>query len=507
MKDEKKKLLLTTMGSGIAFGMLAHLFGMVNMLQSSDSITAVWGTGAGLSSGRWTLEIINNFLSKYWPIWNLGFYNNLLAIIFIALSSYLIVDMFKIKDKWLCAALSGIMVTFPAVNATFLYTFASVYYAAAVFMTVSGVWLTEKYKFGFIPAIILSAIALGIYQAYFPFMIVLFLTLLIVHALDGKAEGWNLLKRAFFYLAVLLLSLLAYFAVLKIMLAVTNTELSGYQNINNMGKLSLREIPYRIIATYKDFLRIMLDPANHTTGTAFVAAALNLLEIFGLAAIAYIAIKNWKKISVQNKVLLALFLIIYPLGLYSIKIMCFDSEIHEVMLYSLALLYLLPVIMCCKLKEHMNTDKQKKSYKVIRICVAVLLCLVCLNYSMQSNAVYSKVYFDRIQAQTYWTGLLARAEGTEGYSSDMEWAFIGMSNDNLLHNEWDSVPYKNIGTAGYQVTRYEYYLPIQLGYDVRFADEAVNAELAESEAVQNMNCYPDAGSIAVIDGVLVVKFS
>ena len=43
--------------------------------------------------------------------------------------------------------------------------------------------------------------------------------------------------------------------------------------------------------------------------------------------------------------------------------------------------------------------------------------------------------------------------------------------------------------------------------EIRSRSEKLSALLLETEAYQQMPCWPEPGSIAAIDGVLVVKYS
>ena len=98
------------------------------------------------------------------------------------------------------------------------------------------------------------------------------------------------------------------------------------------------------------------------------------------------------------------------------------------------MLYLLPLLVCAKFKNYTESDKEKKAGKIMRWLAIALMSIVCINYSMQSNAVYQKVYFDRVQTQSYWTSVISRAEAAEGYKAGMEWAFVGTPEDDLLNN-------------------------------------------------------------------------
>ena len=67
--------------SSFILGGLAHLFTLTNVLQNYDNIAIVpGGYGTGLTSGRWLLTVLGNFIKKIWGNYNLPFFNGLLTI-------------------------------------------------------------------------------------------------------------------------------------------------------------------------------------------------------------------------------------------------------------------------------------------------------------------------------------------------------------------------------------------------------------------------------------------
>ena len=100
---EKKRFWATMIGAVLS-AILAHSFGIVNVIKNWDNAHLLRGSGAGLTSGRWALSLMDQFLSKCWGgVWNLQFYNGILTIVFLALSSYIVVKIFDVKDLMFCA--------------------------------------------------------------------------------------------------------------------------------------------------------------------------------------------------------------------------------------------------------------------------------------------------------------------------------------------------------------------------------------------------------------------
>ena len=90
------------------------------------------------------------------------------------------------------------------------------YYALAVLFVIASVWFTVNYKYGFLLAAVLGAFSLGIYQAYFPMMITLFVTVLLQKILSNDSQLKDIFRIGLLYLLTLFLSLLLYFLFLNI---------------------------------------------------------------------------------------------------------------------------------------------------------------------------------------------------------------------------------------------------------------------------------------------------
>ena len=72
------------------------------------------------------------------------------------------------------------------VTNTFVYSFTVDAYMLAVLLSALAVYLTRKYRFGFLAGALLLGISIGIYQAYFSYVIVLFLLLFIMDLIDNE---------------------------------------------------------------------------------------------------------------------------------------------------------------------------------------------------------------------------------------------------------------------------------------------------------------------------------
>ena len=93
-----------TLRAAILTGLASHLFALTNVLQNHDNIAVLNGYGAGVTSGRWFLNILGDFIGRVWGNYNLPFFNGLLCILLLSVSAAVIIERFHITDLRLCAA-------------------------------------------------------------------------------------------------------------------------------------------------------------------------------------------------------------------------------------------------------------------------------------------------------------------------------------------------------------------------------------------------------------------
>ena len=98
---------------------------------------------------------------------------------------------------------------------------------------------------------------------------------------------------------------------------------------------------------------------------------------------------------------------------------------------------------------------------------------------------------------------------TDGFTADKEWALIGEIQDPMFADPWESVP-KFGGNSSTKRLLNDYsqdaWSRNYMGVEIPYASDERTAELAQMEQVKEMPCWPDAGSIAVVDNTMVVKF-
>ena len=501
-----KRPELIAIVAALVSGIVVHLFGLVNVLQNYDNvIVQPYGYGISLHSGRWSLLLLGQAMHVFFGTYNLPWLNGVLFIFFIALTVGVIVCVFDIKCP-ISAAIIGItFVAFPSATATLLFKYTAFYDAIGLFFAVLAVWFLEKCKFGFIPAVFSIAFSLGVYQAYAPMTISIFVLLLIKQILADDVKPSRLVLRGLYDCASLILGLVVYFILLKFFLARFDAELLPYQGINEMGNISISQIPSLVLNAFRNGCSFPVTGYASIAQTDLLKTAYCLLWGIIIFTIVYIAAVK-KKTPVQI-LLLILLCLTFPIAVNFIVIMCPNSSIYTLMVYPFALIPCIPLIF----KEILPivTGLLGKFQRLLTGFSLCIVLLISISNVFAANINYTSAYYATSQAQNYINSIVTQVRLTEGFTPEKVWAPLGEINDPLFYGTWDNVTIYGGNVHSRQlVSTYtlESWIQLYFGYVPNWATNEEMALLQGNETVQNMPVWPSAGSVKVIDDYVVIKF-
>lgn len=495
-KKERGIAILSTLLGGL----IAHAYRFFNFLPIHDSVVSFEGTGATYSSGRWFLEFAGKVSSSYDMPW----VNGGLSLLYISIVTVLLVELLEIKKTSSIVITGILLVTFPTVTATFAYMFTADGYMLAYLLAVLGIYLTDKYKFGFLLGALCICLSMSTYQAY---LSVSLMVILILCAKRILVEGKNVFeiialeyKQAIAVVGGALLN--------KVMTTLVNTwvgvSLSGYQGINDVHMLTLEDTVNAIFKTFRSleyFYQIGRFQENNWWSylNTIIFAVMILLTIYYL-----IKNKTYKKP-------LELFLVVLgycaiPICAYVICLVSMQVTYHALMVMSLCIVYLLLVVMVENLKDNNFFSK------IIRVSSIVVLCSMCYYNIIHANISYFKLNLSYEKSYAVCVDILNRIETLEKFDGTQPITVVG---DFMAHEENKvSTLMQNPEMPGISegiiMNDTSHYIGIWdrcMGRKYERANaEAMEAVIATSE-FQNMNVYPFVNSVELIDDVVVVKLS
>lgn len=494
----------TAVVSALVYGMLVHLFALTNILNNHDNIASQpGGYGMGVDMGRWFLEVLGRLFDKVGLNYNLPSINGVIYIALLAAAAALLVSALKIRSKISAALIGALFVAFPTVTVTMIYRYTAMFYGISAVMAVLAVWVLGRFRGSLPVSVVLIGLSMGIYQAYVPLTIALFVLQLIREGLLGEADGKKLVLHGLYDCLALVLGLGLYFVGMKVSVAMYGMTLVDYQGISTMGSISAGQIPQLVINALKAVLLLPVRDYCGVANRALMRIAYLLLGGISAAMILWIFVKKIK--NVGTCVITGLLLVAFLLAVGFMEVMVPDGWIYTLMVYAFCLLACAPLVFL----ECLPEAEQKKLAELCRKAVILLVALLVFFYGYYANVNYTAVYFAGEQIDNYLSGVVLRATMTEGYTTDKQWAMIGDIQDPLFGGPWDDeITYTGLAFTEYLLNQYsrENWIENYIGYEIPMADPETTTALAETEEVQAMPCYPNAGSIRVVGDAVVVKF-
>lgn len=494
----------TTFFSTFIIGLLAHMYMLTNFLPNHDTTALTSDLAYTVMHGRWFTQyatLISSTISLPWV-------NGLLSIFYIALAASLLVHLFQVQSTVIAVLIGGLMVTFPTVTSTLTYIMFSDAFLLCILISTLAIFITYKYKYGFLCGTILLTLCLGTYQAYFAYAAALSVTILIVALFHDYENIKHIFIKGAHLLFTLIGSLFFYFIILKI--TTKNIPLTSYMNIDKIGQLSLAEIPTLLGNAFKDSFRFFI---RNTYGLHYSFLPLLFIIVFcilGYWCIHFI-VQNKVYKNVVSFLLLFVLLLLFPLACGLVWLMN-PPLVYLNMQFSLCLVPILALLLLDIMQEN-KADKSSVHLFITHlaswlISITTVICIFC--YTITANRVYFKADITNKQATAYSIELTTRIESCDGYQVGMPVVFMGTPGDSIFNADFYGPMGGFPGTPDNLPATYSYseYLRNITGATFSYID-ITNEHydtLSENPTFQNMPTYPNEGSIQIIDGWVVVKF-
>ena len=503
---QKKTALITT----IVVGIIAHGMMLFNKLSIRDDLTYFFSGGLTFSLGRWGLYLIERIKNLIFQdsIYSIPTINGFFLIFCLAISICLLLDIYKIKTITLCVMISCIMISIPVIASMFGYLFIAQFFGISLLLSVLGPYLVLKSDKWYIIllSMILMTFSTGIYQAYIPIIISIYLFWLIQRLSQAQTKEERIVIYKKFPSIVLSLAgfLAFYFAGTNLFLKISGEKLSGYKGIGAVTNVPISDYFQRALLAYKEFF----SPSRDSFYNIFPGSAGILFRISIIVCICLFAVYCWSirknRVSLALTVLLSLLI---PLASNFIFVMVDATYCNSLMTYG----YVMFFLFLFWIYEQTQPVIRNFLFRIIKICIYGLFSLMIIIFVRYDNLCYMRLEITQSQTTRFYTTLITRIQSAENYNASMKIAFIG----NPRINDWDTtIP--EISELNYIRTTPYFGFRESLTYDSwrTFMEIWLNFKAWEEKPtrfmtlpeVKNMSCYPNDGSIKVVDGVLVVKF-
>lgn len=499
-------------------GFLSHGYALGNNYIYHDA-TILNGLGTTFGLGRWALGYVGMIDDLLLGNYNLPFLNVVLSIILIAVSTMVVIDILEVDGKFLSAFIGAVFAVYPVVTSTFAYNFSATFYFIALLLSVVAIkvmkdGVNEKKIKACIVAALLIALSAGFYQAYLSVSVTLALTLVMMELIsdkannnDNEAKSGSMISpivKGIIYAITLIAGLVIYLIINTISNAIMKPPATGYQGAEDMGSMSFAKIPARFIQTYLHFFYIKWNGINKA-----MCMWLFIIAFIIIAAFVIISGLAKNKVKKANILLFILCLALMPIAVNLVYLMSTSENfsVHTLMRFATVFVLITPAVLM---------EKMKRDESVPAVIASILLIAITFGYIYSNNIAYLKMNLVQEEMTSFFTVLETRISQVEGYSDETPIIFVGESKivDNNLYDL--NEVYKDTVILGYEYNATDLINKESwkryMAYHAGFAPDIINVidapeSILNSEELANLSVYPDADSIAIIDGTIVVKLS
>lgn len=492
--------------AALAMGFLTHVYAFVNKFTNHDDLNQMFYADYGTASGRWLLPPVLRLSGDFSMPWIIG----VLSLVCLALTVCLTAALLRIRKPLCCAATAALLVSFPAVTATFGFMFTADAYFFSLFMAALAAYVScRRGWWGSLFGVVLLTLSMSIYQAYLPAAAVLMVGSLLLETLDGERSFRQLLLKGLRLAATLGAAVLAYLVSVK--LTAGSGGLTDYEGIADMAKVSLSQLPRLVYYCYRKYYYFFLknDWGCHLRFLrwGFLVSGLGTLCLG-------IVILRRRRPGGLRTVLTVVLALLYPLAGTFIYVMVPNGYVHIHMLYPMIYILLLPVALLEYAAPETGALRTAVLHSAVSWILLLTLGLTAYSYWLTDNNAYLKADFAFRQCAAWSDRLIARVEDCEGYEPGMMVVLLGSDERESAMSptpELNAARLVGIFDLGdlRSFFTYRHFLRYFLAFTdpVYTGDSETAARFSEMEEVKAMPLYPRQGSVRVVENAVVVKLN
>ena len=519
ISESDQKLLIFCLVSTFVWGLAAHGDGLLSGTFSHDSLAefdaAIFGNIWQIQLGRVLIPVYRSiFRTAVTMPWLIG----LLGMLWSGLALYLIAHIFRLQQYRLTLVLiGGVLMT--NVSVTILAANYSAFFDQDLFaglLAVLAVFLWQRARrWDLLLGALCVGVMLGIYQSYVSVTITLILMVLVLALLNGEAFG-SIFKRGLLSLGMLAMGAVVYLLELPIGMLLTGQEISTRRNSVMMA--------FQLGGSAMDFVKQIVETAvlscktmvcMPTVYTAFSGVTVFYLgRLFRIASLLIVAGALLVglldcKLGIKEKILVVLLAGVMPIGMNVAHILAHGVS-HALMYYALWLIQPFALLLGLWLLHRYGAGMKRGLHTLVRLVPVLVLAVIVWDNVQVANMASLDMRM-RIEATNMlYTRVLTRMEEVPGYEPGVTPVVILGRGDRQLTMPRSFEPIRNMTMQGVPVITvdspqflapyFETVLQTPVALDTEHWEK-----LQRSPTMQKMPCYPEQGSVQLVDGTLLVK--
>lgn len=481
-------------------GLLAHMYALTNKLLISDEVVCLFGGGGNVTFGRWLYFVILYLVDKIFGNYSMPWLYGVTSMMLLAIVCVVVCVIFEIKSRIGQFFVVNFIMCTPVIVETLAFMFLSPFYSISILLGTCAVWVANKtediskktfLRMGI--SIGLIAASMGIYQAYIGFIVGLMILRLMYECTLPTYNHKDIFYHGLADIIDILGGGIVYLVCGKIMLWLTRTDMADYKGIAEVGKRGIDFYLTNIVSAYKLFFSMFVEDFYGLTPSIWFRISL------GIGCVVAVVFTIWSIRDVRKKILYIMCVCMLPLVINIMFVICDKEYIYTLMLLSHVVVLLVPCIFIVSRNDICR-------WGIIKNILIVCMLIQVANYVVVDNECYLALQLNYNQGYAYCNTLISRIQSTPGYRDDMSVVIVGSMPENktIPHmEEFDNI--SNLEWIGKHTGWYmqPQFMKYYLGFAPNWIEDP--APFEAQNVVNQMNVYPDDGSIAIVDDTVVVK--
>ena len=517
---ERKARLCKLLLINLVIGFICFLL-LISHALTSD-YDGLWYADAMYRSGSWELSL-GRFMIPVIDFLRMGYngepFQSLLTLFLLSAGNVLLLETFDAADGKYAVPVLTLLTVNTTVCIFLSYRYTAPAYGLSYLLSVLSVYLLVRFhgsRKRDVTGVGLSALALtlclGTYQAHLGCACLLMVCLCL--KMTYRAETG--LRDILCFLAKCGISVIAACALYKIIwditLHVTDITRPDYRGAGDLsvGKI-LRGVPYGIRQTFR-FFRVHLFRTDNRY-SMFQETPVHALILFSFTVLMAVTVYRAAKTDVLNGVCAALSVVCLPVAACVFCLLDIETGFVSTQM-TLPYAMMAPLLLLVFADVFSLLPAREKPVRCAKAACAVL-CFLLLYGRIYQTGIDEYVMFEGTRTtRNLVQAAVTRVLDGGYYAPDRKIMPVGVPAENPLFEQSalfeQANGYARFGAfwkGPYSYRRSYGGLFRSTGIAIPFPDLETYVALMETEEVKSMPVYPDAGSILLLDDVIVVKFA
>ena len=495
-----------------------------HMIPNHDGIVNLnWNIDETYIFGRWSRTALSSISDFYTP-WLLV----ITAFLAMSVSAVMVVRLLNIKRLLAVAATAVCLTLSPPVVSAIIFTYMVDGFFIGLSLSIAAAYVIERCKTwwaGLSIGAVLIAVSMGEYQMFVCVVIALFSVRLLQILIKNESSNREIIFFSIKYISLVVSAVGLYYVLNRIILSALDLAMGDYVDLDKAIQLDFRSRLDGVIFAYQSVGEHLAFSLKFGGSFTFYMTALlfAMIPILG-----FILLFSIKKRPVFQVALIIFMIVALPLLINSVFLMR-PEYVSRIMKYPACFIFICGIVLTEELSRRKINDilKNVKLFAVSLLTWVMLAgtILIGFRWGVIANEAGTILELQNRNFTALCIRIVDRIEQYPEFDVHRTPVYIGFEamfphNSNYPETKPFFRKFNDgfYGLYGFDYTMFtntwdrldtlqvHQYINDYIGFRYINSGYSVKA-IKESDAYKNMPCFPDSESLAMIDGVLVVKLT